>query len=307
MTYAAAWTGHGNLGDEAMRAAYCRTFGGRDVPVLAGGTLINRGDGVLDAYRAACAQSGRALPTFGTGVADPAFWRNRGGWRDRLSEWVELLEQLPGVGVRGPRSAAALQEAGLSHVQVVGDPALVFWRNTDETRPATGNVGLSVGRSGGHVWGDEAAIERACIDLAQRLEAHGLRVTVYPVWSDDVPVCERVAVACRHANLSQHTTDAERFIASLEHIDVMVGVKLHACVLAACAGVPFVALEYRPKCRDFCESLDWGHCVRTDALDPAELCGRVIGLADTLEENRRWLSTRVVTLSDRFRRYCATL
>ena len=304
--YSASWTGHGNLGDEAMRAAYDRVFGAHPVPVLAGGTLINRGDGVLDAYAAACGASGHSLPTFGTGVADPAFWRDRGGWHNRLAEWAAILKDLPGVGVRGPRSAAMLQDAGVP-AHVVGDPALVFWRYRDETRPATGNVGLNVGLSGGDVWGDENDIERACIDLAQRMEAHGLHVTVFPAWTDDVPACQRVAYACKHANLSPHTTDAERFIASLEHIDVMVGMKLHACVLAACANVPFVALEYRPKCRDFCESLDWGHCVRTDALDPAELCGRAIGLMDTLEENRRWLSTRVVTLSDRFRRYCATL
>jgi polysaccharide pyruvyl transferase WcaK-like protein len=36
---------------------------------------------------------------------------------------------------------------------------------------------------------------------------------------------------------------------------VFVGFKLHAVVLAYCARVPALMIEYRPKCRDFMESI----------------------------------------------------
>jgi polysaccharide pyruvyl transferase WcaK-like protein len=49
---------------------------------------------------------------------------------------------------------------------------------------------------------------------------------------------------------------------------VVVGEKLHALVLAARLGIPTLALEYRPKCRDFQLSVGRGDRVlRTSDLD----------------------------------------
>ncbi|HEU5112967.1 MAG TPA: polysaccharide pyruvyl transferase family protein, partial [Acidimicrobiia bacterium] len=45
------------------------------------------------------------------------------------------------------------------------------------------------------------------------------------------------------------------------------GERLHACILAAAVSTPFIGIEYRPKLRDFAESVDRGDLVvRTDSL-----------------------------------------
>ncbi len=54
----------------------------------------------------------------------------------------------------------------------------------------------------------------------------------------------------------------------LASADVVVGERLHAAIMAAAAGTPFVGLEYRPKLRDFARSVDQeDFIVRTDEMD----------------------------------------
>ena len=45
--------------------------------------------------------------------------------------------------------------------------------------------------------------------------------------------------------------DASRMITALSECDVFVGMKLHSQILAICAGVPTLAIEYQPKTVDF--------------------------------------------------------
>ena len=60
---------------------------------------------------------------------------------------------------------------------------------------------------------------------------------------------------------------------------IVVGERLHACVLAAAAGRPFVAIEYRPKVRDFSESVAMDdYVIRSDQLR----AGRLVELVTEL-------------------------
>jgi polysaccharide pyruvyl transferase WcaK-like protein len=60
---------------------------------------------------------------------------------------------------------------------------------------------------------------------------------------------------------------------------VVIGERLHACVLAAAAGRPFVAIEYRPKVRDFSESVAMDdYVVRSDEVK----AGRIVELVADL-------------------------
>ncbi|MGA7227974.1 MAG: polysaccharide pyruvyl transferase family protein, partial [Acidimicrobiia bacterium] len=48
---------------------------------------------------------------------------------------------------------------------------------------------------------------------------------------------------------------------------LVVGERLHACVLAAASGRPFVGIEYRPKVADFADSVGMSEFVtRSDQL-----------------------------------------
>ena len=281
---------------------------GREVAILGGGTLINRNRGWLDAYRAVKARVGSPVPVFGSGVANPEFWLNTAGWSDTRAEWRAEVADLPVIGVRGPISARLLGEAGVPNVKVVGDPALIL----EESGPEgdLGRVAINTGRCGGLTWGTEADLMAGLVELTRRLRTRATGVSVVPIWPPDEMACLELA---RAAGLSDHdvlraprtSADYRRAVGSAA---VVVTVKLHAAVLAAAAGIPFVAVEYRPKVRDFAESLGWDHfCVRADRADGPTLERKVDELRADLPARRAQLVERVTALRADLRDYARDL
>jgi polysaccharide pyruvyl transferase WcaK-like protein len=98
--------------------------------------------------------------------------------------------------------------------------------------------------------------------------------------------------------------DPDAFVDYLHGFDVVVSVKLHAAVLAAAAGVPFVAVEYRPKVRDFAESVGAvERTFRSSEIEGDELARAVLRLHGDVGAVRERLEARVAELSETFRAY----
>ena len=333
------WTGWRNLGDEAMFEACRRALpriewmarppfdahaaslparviaswrnGAEDLFVrrpalLGGGTLINRVPEWLDAYRRLRRIARKPVPVFSPGVANPEFWSSKAGWRDTRLQWRDALCELPEIGVRGPQSKRLLDEAGARNVRVTGDPALIFYRGAPAQPGARRSIGINAGRSGGETWGSEDRMIAALADCAQRLAALGFAVRVFPVWDRDEAVCRQLARDARLApeNVDPLILDADAFIDYVERFDVVVSVKLHAAVLAAAAGVAFVAIEYRPKVRDFAESIGCAaQTFRSSDIDGGKLVRAVLELYDCLPVARERLHASVSELSQTLRAY----
>lgn len=86
---------------------------------------------------------------------------------------------------------------------------------------------------------------------------------------------------------------------------MLVAVKLHAGILSAAANVPFVLLEYQPKCRDFALSIGWqDFAPRTDEINEAVLIDRVSALIEHLDSKKQELCSRMCALMHRFEDYC---
>jgi polysaccharide pyruvyl transferase WcaK-like protein len=85
-----------------------------------------------------------------------------------------------------------------------------------------------------------------------------------------------------------------RWLASAE---LVIGERLHASILAAATTTPFVALEYRPKIRDFAKSIDAEEqVVRTDELQ--NLDGAVSAALQRTDELRTQLTRAVAQIRD---------
>ncbi len=92
--------------------------------------------------------------------------------------------------------------------------------------------------------------------------------------------------------------DIDDTMALLASADVVVGERLHAAIMAAAAGTPFVGLEYRPKMRDFARSIDQESAIiRTDQMDRLdELCTRILSSRDEVAGAIREAVSRFRTL-----------
>jgi polysaccharide pyruvyl transferase WcaK-like protein len=292
--------------DVVLHEADHRT--GREVALLGGGTLINRNRGWLQAYRAVKARVARPVPVFGSGVANPEFWRNTPGWADTRAEWRAELADLPAIGVRGPLSARLLDEAGVANVRVVGDPALMLAENGPEGD--LDRVVINTGSCGGQIWGTEEGMMTGLATLARKLRARGVEVAIVPIWPPDETACRELA---RSAGLSDDDVSppartAGDYRAAIGKAAVVVAVKLHAAVLAAAAGIPFISVEYRPKVRDFADSLGWGRfCVRADQADGAALERLVEEVRADWPARRAELAERVAVLRSSLRSYSGEL
>jgi hypothetical protein len=292
--YVGGWLGHRNLGDEALLAAYRHLFPGYGfvtypyhisqaalqvsrwrracvAGVLAGGTLIGRGD--ADTFGAVF----EAFPSsfvFGTGVANPSFWSDRDpSFKSRLAQWRPLLERCRYVGVRGPLSAEILADLGIGNVEVVGDPVLAFAEDQGQATTATRSpaLGLNIGQSKGQVWGGEQRLASQFVSLARIARARGWEVSWFVVWEEDWKTTVHAARASGTSQRIHRIYDnPQAFLNLVRPLTAFVGMKLHAVVLATCAYVPSIMVEYRPKCRDYMKSIGQEDVtIRGDVFDGA--------------------------------------
>jgi hypothetical protein len=272
IAYVGGWLGKRNLGDEALFPAYQLLFpsvnlvpfdGGRitrqivrRLPRLAsgllgGGTLIGQKPLWLDISRSFL-DIHPELFVFGTGVEEPSFWQGE----PTLEEWKPLLERCRYLGVRGPRSAELLGDIGLTGIEIVGDPVLAFAQSEINQTPVPESIGLNIGTSDGNVWGHETRIRDEVASLARTAREAGWRVEWFVVWPKDLDLTMQAAHLSGtsehvHAIFESHG----HFIRRVRRLTAFVGMKLHATVLATCALTPSIMLEYRPKCRDYMQSI----------------------------------------------------
>jgi polysaccharide pyruvyl transferase WcaK-like protein len=305
------WNGRGNTGDDAIFEAVSEglapaavetfplyaaelarsiTSGSsarfrRSHLLLGGGTLVGRSVWRKN-LRLKAFPLVRRRPRFmiGAGVEDPSF-QGRHSFSDdgrELARWPAVLSGFHRVTVRGPRSQELLAGVGVA-ADVVGDPALLL----SPLAPAGAGgkvVGVTLG-FGDDLWGhDHRRVEVAVVACLRELIAEGWRVRLLCMNDEDrtghAAVARGLAAQVEEVSVEVVDTPAS-FLQAASECAVVVAERLHAMVLAAAAGTPFVALEYQPKCLDFTASVEWERwSVRTDSVTAGALCQLVGDLVE---------------------------
>ncbi len=286
LAYVGGWLGQKNLGDEALFLAGQHLFADwslwpfdgsrtltrllRQVPLtlnglLAGGTMINRCPEYLDIARLFFGGE-RRLYVLGTGVADPRFWEGRGDFRNMLGDWQGLLNECGYVGVRGPRSAELLTDAGVKNVEVVGDPVVAFAEDEPARDVVPNTLGLNIGYDHGNQWGDEKTLAGEFLLLAKQAVKAGWKVKWFVVFPRDLEMTRQIAEESGTAdNICPIYHDWRHYLREVRSMSTFAGMKLHATMLSTCAYVPSLMVEYDPKCFDYMASIGEGAAVkRTD-------------------------------------------
>jgi polysaccharide pyruvyl transferase WcaK-like protein len=282
-----------NLGDEAMLIAFNKLFGesfflytknyyGKlirmlkqdrlifDISILGGGTLINATTDtldILDKYRA------KKKVIFGTGVRDPSFWKSVSGYKSDVPRWVDYLNSSDYIGVRGPNSHNILKQWGVTkEVKEIGDPVLFLSDTKIHTKKQNKILGVNFGTANGNVWGNnEESVLESMISLLKRMQEKGWSFKFFPVCPYDLPNTKRLASSLMQdpkTTIIDNYLDYNHFKQELRYVDVFIGMKLHAVILSVATYTPSIMIEYRPKCRDFMQSVNMGNLVfRCDQLD----------------------------------------
>lgn len=298
-----------NLGDVALFKAYKKIFdlndhlvwypGGRavyypsrcgffsDVGILAGGTLINRWSAPLE-----CTKLFKKLIVFGTGVAQKGFWEDVGTNIDNPNKWNQFLKKCNYIGVRGPLSLKELMNNGV-RADIIGDPVLTFAIDEPifQQYIFDKKIGLNIGWDTFAQWGESKAILNEYSRFVDMARLKGWEITWYVVCPSDLEMTRKIAKESNSINnIVCNYDDPEGYIHQVQKQSVFLGMRLHSVVLATCAYVPSIMVEYRPKCRDFMLSIDCENSIiRSDNIDAQ-------GLLDLVEYkyNNRFEESRLL-------------
>ena len=282
------WVGKDNLGDEAMLIATRHLMGwgevevrgeARDLLLLGGGTLINRNQYLRWLTERDSPRIERAV--FGTGVASPGFW----GLTEDTSEWLRWLGTCAYVGVRGPNSVQTLRDWGYKgDLEVCGDSALALSASPGVVHGG-GPIVVAPAWTNGELWGgSDLDVYRQLAAAIRGWRDAGREVTLMSCHpTDDRPILQ-IKEMLEGVPVAYHPgySDVQESVDLIAGAALVVGERLHACVLAAAVGRPFLAVEYRPKVRDFALSVEMGDCVvRSDELSSEVLLSLADALGDT--------------------------
>ncbi len=305
------WTGRFNLGDDVMVdrirelldwADIAESGDPQDLIVLGGGTLINMRTYLRWVSERDSPRIERA--TLGTGVASPEFW----GLTEDPDRWVRWLTSCVYVGVRGPQSAETLRSWGYKgELEICGDSALLSTASEGVKRQA-GRIVIAPVWTKGELWGgSDRDVVAALADAVTQWHGDGREVVCLASSPEDDGQILQLSKATGGEVLPYLAgyVENQAAIDLIASAEVVVGERLHACILAAAVSTPFIGIEYRPKLRDFAESVDRGDLVaRTDTLSGDSIVDLA---AEAISLGTEAADARVAEYRDRLRQASASL
>jgi polysaccharide pyruvyl transferase WcaK-like protein len=122
--------------------------------------------------------------------------------------------------------------------------------------------------------------------VARLATKFGLKVVFFSLclngYSDDRIMARAFAEVFQKGELElfEHNGDPVRTYEKVRSCSHMASMRLHGGIMAFAAGVPFLQLEYHPKCRDFAETIGLAEHHRLDmsAFSSEALTGKLKGL-----------------------------
>jgi len=189
----------------------------------------------------------------------------RRGWARRWT--ARAARQTDVVVVRDPASAELLQAMGLSQVQVGADLSFLLPdADTENGWKVLQRFGVEqkdalIAMAPRQWTGGQVAVASLFQSLARfAVEQWGARVVLLPMHaSRDGEFIKEIALRVPEAIVLNEPLSVQEVKAVLACCVVVVGVRLHALMLAAASGVPALAISYDPKVRAFWEPVEPKH------------------------------------------------
>lgn len=198
----------------------------------------------------------------------------RRGISRRLTSLV--LNRVDLITVRDPQSGELLREIGVTKpkILVTADPTLILDPcSNDEAYRLLAELGIGEGedviavslRNWDGVPGLEAAERAAFEHMVKKLSVRFLFVTMQI--PSDKEISEKVSAALENTAVQQKPWTIEQLIGVLGKCRMVVGMRLHALILASTAGVPSIGISYDPKVEYFLKITGQEGITLTDVAD----------------------------------------
>ncbi|MFB3882106.1 MAG: polysaccharide pyruvyl transferase family protein [Armatimonadota bacterium] len=181
-----------------------------------------------------------------------------------------ICQQAQAITVRDVASREALAECGVakSRVHIAADPAMMVEGVAPRTGLPHGEprpwIAVNV-----RPWGTETLRERVLAEgvkatraVREQLGGTAVLLPMQRLYQDDLPLLEEVARGSGAAIVGDGMLPPTA-VGLLGQCDVIVGMRLHALVLAVAAGKPFVAISYDQKVEEFAQRTGMGKYIHS--------------------------------------------
>lgn len=283
-------------------------IGRSDVVVSGGGGLLQNATSVRSLlYYAgivrAAVKAGKHTMIFAQSIGPLDFWG-----RTIVREWCKGVER---ATVRDGRSRTLLESLlpGTA-VEQTADPVFLYDAHDEDVDLQSEGIGpdtdplviVSVRKAAGMKGGLD--VVAAAVD---RLSAvHQARVAFLPLGgASDAEVSIGVIRKCTSAPVLLPESTLARAANLIRRSKAVVGMRLHALILAARYGVPFLAIPYDPKVSSLCDDLAYPLGPLFTPGAPLPSPAAVDGLVDRFWSERAALSTHLLAGSERLRALAA--
>jgi polysaccharide pyruvyl transferase CsaB len=294
---------------EGRRAVVAEEIGQLDLLVLGGGGLLYDTEARVYLREVRLAQEA-GIPTvaYAIGAGPLTLPEDRAAVR-------EVVSRMTLVTVRDEESKRVLEDVGIGvPIEVVADPALLltpepFPADTllrEGVAPGSRLIGMSVREAGRAAPNLDVEAYHALLAAVADFMIHrySAQIVFVPMERGDVQHSHAVLahmVAADRARVLNGCYGPRQVLGLMEHLDFVVGMRLHFLIFAGIAGVPFLPLPYAGKVFDF------ARVAGVPALQGVtrECIGPLLATLDRLWDERRGqgeqLRARVARLKPRAR------
>ena len=282
------WQNHDNLGDEAIYYVDQKLFPKYNL-VSSNDRLISNitlfGGGTLLPHWPYICPINKYNYAFGVGVQDIKFIKNYKNCYIDLTKKSNFRYLM----VRGYISQKILKSWGIQS-EVIGDPVLSLEPNQYHSNPDSKRIMINLAFYNDKVWGDnETNIYIQMKNFCEYLKTNGYNPIIIPFWKKDELIINRFANDLG-LEVFKDWLDIEKTLNFIATGNALVGLKLHSLVFSAAAYVPFISIEYNPKCFDFSNSVGFdSYNIPTDKLTADKL----IMLFNNLIKNRNMMKNQL--------------
>ncbi|WP_048600527.1 polysaccharide pyruvyl transferase CsaB [Rubeoparvulum massiliense] len=216
----------------------------------------------------------------------------------QANKWLirRIVNQVDLITVRDAESKDDFLQHGVTKtpIHVAADPAFLLHVQSDDLEAGTEvftrygclngrpTLGISV-----RDWKDEHAFKEVLAHAADEVVRMGWNVVFLPMhYPHDLQASQDIVNLMKEpAFCIDEKLNYRQMIGCIAQLDMMVGMRLHAAILAAAQSIPFITLSYDPKVDRFVESMGMPNAGRVETL---QLEPFLPLLLNTIEHREDW-------------------
>ncbi len=219
----------------------------------------------------------------------------------------QIANKVDIITVRDYRSLLELQNMGIHQplMYLTADPALAM--DPEQVDFSTGQTifakygiaetdlifGISI-----RIWRNERAYLNTVAEIADAMHEKGWKVVFIPMHHPmDIAPSQEIINKMKHRKsailIDEKNIHFREVISMIGNVDFMLGMRLHAVILAGILGIPFTAISYDPKIDRFVESIGYSQPQHVESLTYEQLQKDIDDKISNLDGQRIYLKDQI--------------